>query len=90
MIIVPKFQCYKTLLIILSLQIIFKTIGIEWIYSIYEDYAYITLRSIIFQIISLILLFVLVRNENSVNMYAVITGISAVGSNVLNYFHAKK
>lgn len=90
LIIVPKFQCYKTLLIILSLQIIFKTIGIEWIYSIYEDYAYITLRSIIFQIISLILLFVLVRNENSVNMYAVITGISAVGSNVLNYFHAKK
>ena len=59
LIIVPKFQCYKTLLIILSLQIIFKTIGIEWIYSIYEDYAYITLRSIIFQIISLILLFVL-------------------------------
>jgi len=42
LIIVPKFQCYKTLLIILSLQIIFKTIGIEWIYSIYEDYAYIT------------------------------------------------
>lgn len=90
LIIVPKFQCYKMLLIILSLQIIFKTIGIEWIYSIYEDYAYITLRSIIFQIISLILLFVLVRNENSVNTYAAITVISAVGSNVLNYFHAKK
>ena len=90
LIIVPKFQEYKTLLIILSLQIIFKTIGIEWIYSIYEDYAYITLRSIVFQVISLILLFVLVRNENSVNMYAAITVISAVGSNVLNYFHAKK
>ena len=52
LIIVPKFQEYKTLLIILSLQIIFKTIGIEWIYSIYEDYAYITLRSIVFQVIS--------------------------------------
>lgn len=90
LIIVPKFQEYKTLLIILSLQIIFKTIGIEWIYSIYEDYAYITLRSIVFQVISLILLFVLVRDENSVNMYAAITVISAVGSNVLNYFHAKK
>ena len=90
LIIVAKFQEYKTLLIILSLQIIFKTIGIEWIYSIYEDYAYITLRSIVFQVISLILLFVLVRDENSVNMYAAITVISAVGSNVLNYFHAKK
>jgi O-antigen/teichoic acid export membrane protein len=87
---VPKFQEYMTLLIILSLQVIFKTIGIEWIYSIYEDYAYITVRSILFQVISLILLFVMVKNENDINNYAAITVISSVGSNVLNYFHARK
>jgi O-antigen/teichoic acid export membrane protein len=88
-ILVPKFYVYKSLLIILSLQVIFKTIGIEWIYSIYEDYAYITIRSIAFQIISLALMFLLIRTPSDVNMYALITVISSVGSNVLNYFHAK-
>lgn len=90
LILVPKFSSYQELLLILSLQIIFKTIGIEWLYSIYEDYAYITIRSIIFQIVSLILLFVFVRTRNDVNVYAAITVVSSVGSNILNYFHGQK
>lgn len=87
---VPKFVNYKVLIIILSLQIAFNTIGIEWIYSIYEDYAYITVRSIIFQAISLVLLFAFVRKNDDVNIYAAITVFSGVGSNVLNYIHARK
>lgn len=85
-----KMQEYKALLLILSLIIIFKTIGIEWIYSIFEDYAYITVRSIVFQFISLILLLTMVKTENDVNIYVLITVISSGGSGILNYFHAKK
>ena len=85
-----KVQEYRVLLLILSLLIIFKTIGIDWIYSIFEDYAYITVRSIIFQFISLILLFIMVKTENDVNIYAMITVISSGGSGILNYLHAKK
>lgn len=85
-----KVQEYRVLLLILSLLIIFKTIGIDWIYSIFEDYAYITVRSIIFQFISLILLFIMVKTENDVNIYALITVISSGGSGILNYLHAKK
>lgn len=90
MIVVPKFHQYTVLLAILSLQILFKTVGIEWIYSIEEDYAYITIRSILFYIISLVLMFLLVRSENDVNLYAVVTVISAVGSNVFNFVHARR
>ena len=90
LLIVPKFVDYRSLLLIFSLQIIFRTIGVEWIYSIYEDYAYITIRSIVFQIISLILLFVLVKKEADVNIYAAITVFSAVGSNVLNFVHSRR
>lgn len=86
----PRFNDYKAILLILSLQIIFKTIGVEWLYSVYEEYAYITIRSVLFQIISLLLLFVLVRNANDVNSYAAITVVSAVGSNILNFFHSRK
>ena len=90
MITVPKLWNYKALIIIISLQIIFTTIGIEWIYSIYEDYAYITVRSIVFKLISIALLFLLVRDENDVNTYAATTVFSGVGSNILNYIHARK
>ncbi|HFI0817552.1 TPA: oligosaccharide flippase family protein, partial [Streptococcus suis] len=63
LLLVPKFTNYFSLLLILSLQVFFKTVGIEWIYSIFEDYAYITLRSIVFQFISLLLLFIFVKSK---------------------------
>lgn len=66
------------------------TIGTEWIYQIYEDYTYITVRSIIFQIISIILLFVFVRSSHDFLKYAAITVFSAVGSNILNFVHARQ
>lgn len=87
---VPKFHEYRIILIILSLQIIFRTVGIEWLYSAYEDYLYITVRSIMFQLISIIALFLFVKTENDVNVYAMITVLANVGSNILNYIHSKK
>lgn len=83
-------QSYKAAILIFSLQIFFTTIGVEWIYSIFEEYAYITVRSIVFKIISMILLFLLVRKSTDYLNYVGITVFSSVGSNVLNYFHSKK
>lgn len=88
--IVPKIKDYSALIWILSLQIIFKTIGIEWVYSIYEDYKYITIRSILFQLLSLILLFIFVHSEADLYIYSIITVISSVGSNILNLIHSRK
>ena len=86
---VSRLEDDRSLLLIFSLQIIFKTIGVEWVYSIYEDYIYITLRSIVFQVISLILLFLFVKTKDDIDIYALITVLSAVGSNLLNYIHSK-
>lgn len=52
-----KLHNYLSCILIFSIQIFFTTIGTEWVYQIYEDYSYITLRSILFQILSIILLF---------------------------------
>lgn len=88
--VVPKFQDYTTLILILSSQIVFTAFGTEWMYSIYEEYAFITVRSIIFQIISVILMFVFVKTENDLNIYAAISIASTSGANIFNYFYAKK
>ena len=89
LIIFKNLHNYVSCILIFSLQILFTTLGTEWIYTIYEDYAYITIRSIIFKIISIILLFLLVRKPEDYLIYAAITVFSAVGSNLLNFIHAR-
>lgn len=87
---INKFHVYMPIILILSVQIIFTTIGVEWIYSIFEDYLYITLRGIAFQVVSLVLLFVLVRNREDTNMYAWTTVLASVGASIWNLITVKK
>lgn len=87
---VPKFQEYRALIYLLSIQIALVTIGVEWLYQIYENYTYITIRSIVVQAASLILMFVLIRTEEAVYNYAVVTVLAAAGSNIFNWFHMRK
>ena len=85
-----KLHSYLLCTLIFSFQIFFTTLGTEWLYTIYEDYFYITIRSIVFKILSLIAIFIFVRNEGDYINYACITVFAAVGSNLLNFFNAKK
>ena len=81
---------YSILIIVFSIQIVFITIGVEWVYSIYEEYLYITLRGIVFKILSIIFLFIFVKTEEDVIAYAGITVFASVGSNLLNFINFKK
>ena len=72
---------YVACILIFSIQILFTTLGTEWIYTIYEDYTYITIRSIIFKILSIILLFIFVKRPSDYLIYAAITVLASVGSN---------
>ena len=85
-----KLHGYIFCLMIFSMQIFFTTLGTEWLYSIYEEYAYITIRSIVFKVISIILLFVFVKDNGDYLNYAAITVFASVGSNILNFVNAKK
>ncbi len=81
---------YSMLILVFSIQIIFITIGVEWVYSIYEEYLYITLRGILFKILSIIFLFIFVKTEEDVIAYAGITVFASVGSNLLNFINLKR
>lgn len=86
----PKLQGYLLLIAIQSFSIIGATIGVEWVYSIQEDYGYITARSIIVQVISTILLFLLVKRPEDYIIYAAITVFANVGANLFNFILARK
>lgn len=86
----PILGDYKALLIILSGTIVFSTIGMEWLFTIKEEYAYITKRAVLFQFISLVLLFLLVRSKDDYYRYAALSVISSGGSAILNLFYSRK
>lgn len=88
--IVPQFQSYTIVILVFSIEIAFTTLGTEWVFSIFEEYTYITIRSIFFKIISIVLLFVLVREPDDYIIYAGITVFSNAGSNILNFFRVRK
>ena len=75
---------------IMSLNIIFTFIGVEWYFQGTEDYGYITKRSILFKIISIIFMFLFVKNKDNIVIYAGILVLALVGSNILNFFKAEK
>ena len=81
---------YVSCILVFSIQILFTTLGTEWVYSIYEDYLYITIRSIVFNLLSILLMFIFVRNPNDYLNYSLITVIASVGSNLINFVHARK
>ena len=89
-IVVPKFHSYTLLIIVQSFTIIGNLIGVNWLYSIVEDYAYITIRSLVVHIVALVLLFIFVHDESDYVFYAATTVIASAGANVFNYIHAKK
>lgn len=81
---------YKVLILILSTQILFKTIGVEWLYSIFEDYLFVTIRSILIKLLSLILVFIFVRDIGDLNNYAWITVIATAGNGIIDFIFASK
>lgn len=87
---VSKFESYREIIVIMSLQIVFKTIGMEYIYSIFEDYFYITIRTIIFQVISLILLFLFVKTSNDIMQYTTVYVFPNMCANILNFVFVRK
>ena len=87
---IPFLRNYRTLLLLASITILFTTIGIGWFYGGIEEYAYITIRTVLFQIISIALLFIFVKTEKDVVYYLLIGIVSSVGSNLLNLIHARK
>ena len=90
MLTVPKLQEYRELLLCSSLAILLQGMGVEWLYQALEEYRYIAIRSVLFQIIALIALFWFVRDAQDVLPYAAITLFASSGSYVINFINARK
>lgn len=87
---IPRLRDEKTLYIVVSAQILFDAIGIEWLYKALEQYTYITVRSIAFKLLSVIALLTLVHAQDDYVIYAGVTIFAASASNLFNFLHAHR
>lgn len=87
---IPQFENYRMLLVIGSTSILFTTIGISWLYELLEEYDYVTFQALVFQIISLVVLFVAVRDKGDVAWYVALTALATAGSGIMNFVHSRK
>ncbi|MFV4928802.1 polysaccharide biosynthesis C-terminal domain-containing protein [Lactobacillus delbrueckii] len=85
-----KLREYGPLIWTLSSGIIFTTLGCELLYAIHEEYGYLALRNICFQILSLILLLTYVKDESDLLLYAWTTVAGSAGANLINFLRLRK
>ena len=81
---------YTLLILIQSFSIISTTLAVDWINTVYEDFISITIRSIVSHIISLILLFLLVKNSSDYYIYAALMVLSVGITNIYNFFYCRR
>lgn len=84
------FGGYKIYIFVLSSTLLFNLIGFEWMFTVFEQFLYITIRSLLFQILSIILLFVFVNDEGDLLIYVGLIVFSTVGSSVFNFYKSRE
>lgn len=87
---VPQIHKQASLFYVLSLTIVFTTIGVNWFYQGIEDFKFITIRAIIIRTLSAAALFIFVKDSTDLLIYAIIIVGSTVGNNIINFIYLKK
>lgn len=87
---VEQIHRQAALFYILSLSILFTSIGVNWFYQGIEDFKFITIRAIIIRAVCAAALFIFVKDSSDILIYGLIVVGSTVGNNFLNFVHLRK
>lgn len=90
LLIYSKTDEYTILIIIYSTTILFTTLGMEYLNSAMEDFRYITIRTVFFQLLSLVLILLFVRNKDDYINYMLITTLLSSGASITNIFYRRR
>lgn len=87
---VPKFRDYRAVILIQSMTIILTTLGVEWVNTVYEDFLYITIRSIAVQVLCMAALFLFIHKPEDYLKYACISVMSSSIMCVANWIYCRR
>lgn len=87
---VPQIHQQAALFYILSLTIVFTSIGVNWFYQGIEDFKFITVRAVIVRTVAAAALFIFVKDRSDLIFYGMVTVGSTVGNGLINFIHLRK
>ena len=85
---IPKLREERTLFLVISSTIFLAAVGMEWMYRGLEQYTYITIRSLIFKILSVAAMFLLVHAPKDYVIYGAVTVLASSASYLFNLIYA--
>lgn len=87
---IPSFFKYRNTLLILSLEVLFTTLGMNWLYSVFEKFKLMTIISIATQGIAVILMFLFVKSPNDYYRYIWISAFISIMPNFVYFLFSRK
>lgn len=87
---IPRLREERTLYLVTSMGIFLNTLGVEWLFKAMEQYTYITIRSLVFKMISVVSMFLLVHEQSDYEIYAGISIVASYGSSLMNLTQLNK
>lgn len=87
---VSKFRENAFVFSLYSLTIFTNFLSLEWLFQAFDDYKFATIRSIGIRILSIIAVFIFVRERSDYHIYMLIITISDMGARFSNLYYAKK
>jgi O-antigen/teichoic acid export membrane protein len=78
------------LFLIMGLMLLLNFMNISWFYLGIENFKYVSLRNAIFKALSLVLIFLLVKNPNDYVKYGAIVSFAAFGPYILDFLLSRK
>lgn len=87
--VVPKFNEYREMMYIGAGKILFNSLLIEWLYKGFEDFEYITKRSIFVRCLFVISIFLLVRTPDDYKLYFLLTVMGFVVNASINLVYSR-
>lgn len=87
---VAQVQTDIPLFLLLSTTIFFTAIGCEWFYQGVEDFKYVAVRGLLVKLISVVLLFLLVKTKEDILWYGAYSVLGVLGGNIFNFIRLRK
>lgn len=87
---VDKLYSYRSLFLILGFSIVFQTFSVDWLNTVFEDYLYITIRTIIVYTVHLLLIFIFINDEGDYYLYAFLQILSSGIICFSNWFYCRR
>ena len=78
------------LYLVVGISLLLNLFNNSWLYEGLEEFKYISLRNLVFKIISFCILIIFVKTTNDYLIYASITVIGTAGNYILNMINSKK